>query len=92
MGKKLAGENGPGPWSDHEKDIINPVKKLFMWLFFSLCVLFSTASPSEAVSESDSAVWYLMQECEKQTMEEEGKPGFIQYPDTSSPDLVEFER
>ncbi|XP_015714895.1 stimulated by retinoic acid gene 8 protein homolog isoform X3 [Coturnix japonica] len=52
----------------------------------------STASPSEAVSESDSAVWYLMQECEKQTMEEDGKPGLIQYPETSSPDLVEFER
>uniref|UniRef100_A0A669PXC9 Stimulated by retinoic acid 8 n=1 Tax=Phasianus colchicus TaxID=9054 RepID=A0A669PXC9_PHACC len=33
-----------------------------------------------------------MQECENQTMEEDGKPGFIQYPDTSSPDLVEFER
>uniref|UniRef100_A0A8C2T9L3 Stimulated by retinoic acid 8 n=1 Tax=Coturnix japonica TaxID=93934 RepID=A0A8C2T9L3_COTJA len=61
--------------------------------FFSPpCVLFSTASPSEAVSESDSAVWYLMQECEKQTMEEDGKPGLIQYPETSSPDLVEFER
>ncbi|XP_021269996.1 stimulated by retinoic acid gene 8 protein homolog isoform X2 [Numida meleagris] len=52
----------------------------------------STDLPSEAVSESDSAVWYLMQECEKQTMEEDRKPGFIQYPDTSSPDLVEFER
>ncbi|XP_048795368.1 stimulated by retinoic acid gene 8 protein homolog isoform X3 [Lagopus muta] len=52
----------------------------------------STASASEAVSESDSAVWYLMQECENQTMEEDGKPGFIQYPETSSPDLVEFER
>ncbi|OXB75395.1 UNVERIFIED_CONTAM: hypothetical protein H355_010597 [Colinus virginianus] len=52
----------------------------------------STASPSEAVSESDSAIWYLMQECEKQTMEEDSKPGFMQYPDTSCPDLVEFER
>lgn len=62
-----------------------------MWLFF-LCVLSSTASASEAVSESDSTVWYLIQECEKQTMEEDGKPEFIQSPDTSSPDLVEFER
>ncbi|XP_068258416.1 stimulated by retinoic acid gene 8 protein homolog [Nyctibius grandis] len=52
----------------------------------------STASASEAVSESDSAVWYLIQECEKQTMDEDGKPEFIQSPDTSSPDLVEFER
>ncbi|XP_009462287.1 PREDICTED: stimulated by retinoic acid gene 8 protein homolog [Nipponia nippon] len=50
----------------------------------------STASVSEAVSESD---WYFhIQECEKQTMEEDEKPEFIQSPDTSSPDLVEFER
>ncbi|XP_064308136.1 stimulated by retinoic acid gene 8 protein homolog [Phalacrocorax carbo] len=52
----------------------------------------STASVSEAVSESDSTVWYLIQECEKQTMGEDGKPEFILSPDTSSPDLVEFER
>ncbi|XP_042671922.1 stimulated by retinoic acid gene 8 protein homolog [Centrocercus urophasianus] len=52
----------------------------------------TASSASEAVSESDSAVWYLMQECENQTMEEDRKPGFIQYPETSSPDLVEFER
>ncbi|XP_074428769.1 stimulated by retinoic acid gene 8 protein homolog [Larus michahellis] len=51
----------------------------------------STASALEAVSESDSTVWYLIQ-CENQTMEEDGKPEFIQSPDTSSPDLVEFER
>ncbi|XP_009892712.1 PREDICTED: stimulated by retinoic acid gene 8 protein homolog [Charadrius vociferus] len=51
----------------------------------------STASASEAVSESDSTVWYLIQ-CEKQTMQEDGKPEFIQSPGTSSPDLVEFER
>ncbi|XP_009952053.1 PREDICTED: stimulated by retinoic acid gene 8 protein homolog [Leptosomus discolor] len=52
----------------------------------------STAPASEDVSESDSAVWYLIQECEKQTMEEDRKPEFIQSPDTSSLDLVEFER
>ncbi|XP_010149078.1 PREDICTED: stimulated by retinoic acid gene 8 protein homolog, partial [Eurypyga helias] len=52
----------------------------------------STASASEAASESDSSVWYSNQVCEKQTMEEDGKPEFIQSPDTSSPDLVEFER
>ncbi|KAM9203225.1 stimulated by retinoic acid gene 8 protein homolog [Mergus octosetaceus] len=52
----------------------------------------STASPSGAVSESDSTIWYLIQECEKQTMEEDGKPVFSQYPGASSPDLVEFER
>ncbi|KAM6381859.1 LOW QUALITY PROTEIN: stimulated by retinoic acid gene 8 protein homolog [Alca torda] len=51
----------------------------------------STASALEAVSESDSTIWYLIQ-CEKQTMEEDGKPEFIQSPGTSSPDLVEFER
>uniref|UniRef100_A0A8C3BA57 Stimulated by retinoic acid 8 n=1 Tax=Cairina moschata TaxID=8855 RepID=A0A8C3BA57_CAIMO len=51
-----------------------------------------TASPSGAVSESDSTIWYLIQECEKQTMEEDGKPVFSQYPGASSPDLVEFER
>ncbi|XP_065692732.1 stimulated by retinoic acid gene 8 protein homolog isoform X1 [Patagioenas fasciata] len=52
----------------------------------------STASASEAASESDSSIWNLIQECEKQTMEEDEKPEFVQCPDTSSPDLVEFER
>ncbi|KAK2535002.1 Stra8 [Columba guinea] len=52
----------------------------------------STASASEAASESDSSIWNLIQECEKQTMEEDEKPEFAQCPDTSSPDLVEFER
>ncbi|KAM6144527.1 LOW QUALITY PROTEIN: stimulated by retinoic acid gene 8 protein homolog [Phoenicopterus ruber ruber] len=52
----------------------------------------STAPASEAVSESDSTIWYLIQECEKQTVEEDGKTEFIQSPDTSSLDLVEFER
>ncbi|XP_074757555.1 stimulated by retinoic acid gene 8 protein homolog [Athene noctua] len=51
----------------------------------------SSASASEAVSESDSTVWYLI-ECEKQTLEEDGKPELVQPSDTSSPDLVEFER
>ncbi|KAI6079326.1 Stimulated by retinoic acid 8 [Aix galericulata] len=77
--ENLFRKNGPGLWSDHGKAVINPVKKF-------------TASPSGAVSESDSTIWYLIQECEKQTMEEDGKPVFSQYPGASSPDLVEFER
>ncbi|XP_009572188.1 PREDICTED: stimulated by retinoic acid gene 8 protein homolog [Fulmarus glacialis] len=52
----------------------------------------STASASEAASERDSTIWNLIQECAKQTMEEDGKPAFIQSLDTSSLDLVEFER
>ncbi|XP_061213574.1 stimulated by retinoic acid gene 8 protein homolog isoform X6 [Neopsephotus bourkii] len=52
----------------------------------------STASSSEAVSESDSSVWYLIQEHEKPTLEEDRKSELIQSSDTSSPDLVEFER
>ncbi|XP_071589031.1 stimulated by retinoic acid gene 8 protein homolog isoform X1 [Heliangelus exortis] len=52
----------------------------------------STASGSEAVSESDSTNWYLSQKCENQTMVKDEKPEFIQSPDTPSPDLVEFER
>ncbi|XP_030336445.1 stimulated by retinoic acid gene 8 protein homolog [Strigops habroptila] len=52
----------------------------------------STASASEAVSESDSSVWCLIQGCEKPTLEEDVKPELIQSSDTSSPDLVEFER
>ncbi|XP_010291317.1 PREDICTED: stimulated by retinoic acid gene 8 protein homolog, partial [Phaethon lepturus] len=52
----------------------------------------STASASEAVSESYSTIWCLMQEHEKQTMEENGKPEFVQSPHTLSLDLVEFER
>ncbi|XP_009564539.1 stimulated by retinoic acid gene 8 protein homolog [Cuculus canorus] len=52
----------------------------------------STASASGAVSETDSALWYSIQECEKQTMEKDEKPVLILSPDTSCPDLVEFER
>ncbi|XP_064366877.1 stimulated by retinoic acid gene 8 protein homolog [Dromaius novaehollandiae] len=52
----------------------------------------STASPSETMSESGSTVWCLIQEYEKNTMEEDGKLGLIQSPTTSPPDLVEFER
>ncbi|XP_062424486.1 stimulated by retinoic acid gene 8 protein homolog isoform X2 [Rhea pennata] len=52
----------------------------------------STASPSETVSESGSTIWCLIQEYEKNTMEEDGKPGLIESSTTSSPDLVEFER
>ncbi|XP_039918471.2 stimulated by retinoic acid gene 8 protein homolog [Hirundo rustica] len=44
------------------------------------------------MSECDSAIWYLLQECEKQTLEEYGNPELIQFSDTLSPDLVEFER
>lgn len=44
------------------------------------------------MSESDSAIWHLLQECEKQTLEENEKPESIQFLDTLSPDLVEFER
>ncbi|XP_059328552.1 stimulated by retinoic acid gene 8 protein homolog [Ammospiza nelsoni] len=52
----------------------------------------STTSASEDMSESESAIWYLLQECEKQTLEEYEKPELIQFSDTLSPDLVEFER
>ncbi|KAM6094423.1 stimulated by retinoic acid gene 8 protein homolog [Chlamydotis macqueenii] len=52
----------------------------------------STASASDAVSESDATIWYLIQECEKQAMDKDGKPEFIQSPDASSSDLLEFER
>ncbi|XP_068047702.1 stimulated by retinoic acid gene 8 protein homolog isoform X4 [Anomalospiza imberbis] len=52
----------------------------------------SSTSASEDMSESDSAIWYLLQEHEKQTLEEYGKPELIQFSDTLSPDLVEFER
>ncbi|KFP37973.1 Stimulated by retinoic acid 8, partial [Chlamydotis macqueenii] len=51
-----------------------------------------TASASDAVSESDATIWYLIQECEKQAMDKDGKPEFIQSPDASSSDLLEFER
>ncbi|XP_009997340.1 PREDICTED: stimulated by retinoic acid gene 8 protein homolog [Chaetura pelagica] len=52
----------------------------------------STASTLEVVSESDSTVWYFIQECEKQTMDKDEKPGFIESPEAPSQDLVEFER
>ncbi|XP_035171228.1 stimulated by retinoic acid gene 8 protein homolog isoform X2 [Oxyura jamaicensis] len=68
---------------------LEEVKEEYVKRYFSN---HSTASPSGAVSESDSTIWYLIQECEKQTMEEDGKPVFTQYAGASSPDLVEFER
>ncbi|XP_051480544.1 stimulated by retinoic acid gene 8 protein homolog [Apus apus] len=52
----------------------------------------STASTLEAVSESDSTVWYFIQECEKQTMDKDEKPGYIESPEAPPQDLVEFER
>ncbi|OWK59350.1 Stimulated by retinoic acid gene 8 protein [Lonchura striata] len=73
------------------QEAIRQSEKLLLWLF-SPCVLSSTASASEDMSESDSAIWYLLQECEKQTLEEYGKPELTQVSDTLSPDLVEFER
>lgn len=60
--------------------------------FFPPCVLSSTTLATEDMNECDSAIWYLLQECEKQTLEEYGKPELIQFSDTLSPDLVEFER
>ncbi|KFV49641.1 Stimulated by retinoic acid 8, partial [Tyto alba] len=77
-GESWLGKNGPGLWSDSDKGLINLVK--------------NTASAVETGSESDSTVWYLIEECEKQTLEEDGKPELIQSSDTSSPELVEFER
>ncbi|XP_074840068.1 stimulated by retinoic acid gene 8 protein homolog [Carettochelys insculpta] len=52
----------------------------------------STASPLDAMNESGSTVWYLIQEYEKDAVEEDAKPTLIQSPATSSPDLMEFER
>uniref|UniRef100_K7G5B4 Stimulated by retinoic acid 8 n=1 Tax=Pelodiscus sinensis TaxID=13735 RepID=K7G5B4_PELSI len=46
----------------------------------------------DALNESSSTVWYVIQEFEKNSMEEDGKPRLIQSPATSSPDLMEFER
>lgn len=89
-GKSWFGRNAPRLWSHHHEGIINPVK-LLLWLFFP-CVLSSNTSASEDMSESDSAIWHLLQECEKQTLEENEKPESIQFLDTLSPDLVEFER
>lgn len=90
-GRSWLKKNSPRLWSHHDKGIIYWVEKLLIWLF-SPCVLSSTASASEDMSESDSAIWYLLQECEKQTLEEYGKPELTQFSDTLSPDLVEFER
>ncbi|XP_064011099.1 stimulated by retinoic acid gene 8 protein homolog isoform X2 [Pogoniulus pusillus] len=52
----------------------------------------SAASACETVSESDSAAWGVIPGWEKQAVEEDGKPEFIQSADTACPDLVEFER
>nr|XP_033807643.1 stimulated by retinoic acid gene 8 protein homolog [Geotrypetes seraphini] len=47
---------------------------------------------SEPVSENRSAVWYLIKEYERDSVEEDVKPEPVQSPVTSSPDLMEFER
>ncbi|XP_030071310.1 stimulated by retinoic acid gene 8 protein homolog [Microcaecilia unicolor] len=51
------------------------------------------AVPSlEPVSENNAAVWYLIKEYERGSVEEDAKPEPVQSPVTSSPDLMEFER
>ncbi|XP_044867934.1 stimulated by retinoic acid gene 8 protein homolog isoform X1 [Mauremys mutica] len=74
---------------DGNPSSLEEVKEEYVKMYFSDL---GTASPSDAMSESGSTVWYLIQEYEKNSVEEDGKPRLIQSPATSSPDLMEFER
>ncbi|XP_030409689.1 stimulated by retinoic acid gene 8 protein homolog [Gopherus evgoodei] len=74
---------------DGNPSSLEEVKEEYVKMYFSDV---STASPSDAMSESGSTVWCLIQEYEKNSVEEDGKPRLIQSPATSSPDLLEFER
>ncbi|XP_073187045.1 LOW QUALITY PROTEIN: stimulated by retinoic acid gene 8 protein homolog [Lepidochelys kempii] len=74
---------------DGNPSSLEEVKEEYVKMYFSdHC----TASPSDAMSESGSTIWYLIQESEKNAVEEDGKPRLVQSPATSSPDLMEFER
>ncbi|XP_075790536.1 stimulated by retinoic acid gene 8 protein homolog isoform X2 [Pelodiscus sinensis] len=74
---------------DGNPSSLEEVREEYVKMYFSD---HSTASPSDALNESSSTVWYVIQEFEKNSMEEDGKPRLIQSPATSSPDLMEFER
>ncbi|XP_077197054.1 stimulated by retinoic acid gene 8 protein homolog isoform X2 [Paroedura picta] len=53
---------------------------------------YSSASPSNVITQSGPTVWCVIQEYEKNSTEEDANARLTQSPATSSPDLIEFER
>uniref|UniRef100_A0A8D0GJ65 Stimulated by retinoic acid 8 n=1 Tax=Sphenodon punctatus TaxID=8508 RepID=A0A8D0GJ65_SPHPU len=82
---------------DGNPSSLEEVKEEYVKMYFSnhsllLCLLSSVASPSDTMSEHSSTVWYLIQEYDKNSIEEDGKPRIMQTQSTASPDLMDFER
>ncbi|XP_029453097.1 stimulated by retinoic acid gene 8 protein homolog [Rhinatrema bivittatum] len=73
---------------DGNPSSLEEVKEEYISLFYSHGI----APASEVMHENRSAVWYLIKEYERDSVEEDVKPEPAQSPVTSSPDLMEFER
>ncbi|XP_062990736.1 stimulated by retinoic acid gene 8 protein homolog [Elgaria multicarinata webbii] len=65
------------------------VKEEYVKMYFSN---HSAVPTSDAVSQNGTTVWYVIQEQEKNPVEEDVTLRLTQSPATSSPDLMEFER
>ncbi|XP_053109869.1 stimulated by retinoic acid gene 8 protein homolog isoform X2 [Hemicordylus capensis] len=74
---------------DGNPSSLEEVKEEYVKMYFNH---HSVVPPSNAVSQSGTTVWYVIQEYEKNSAEEDVNLRLTQPPDTSSPDLMEFER
>ncbi|XP_044311601.1 stimulated by retinoic acid gene 8 protein homolog [Varanus komodoensis] len=68
---------------------LEEVKEEYVKMYFSN---HSDLPPSDAVGQSGTTVWYVIQEQEKSVVEEDVTLRLTQSPAISSPDLMEFER
>uniref|UniRef100_A0A6J0V7A1 Stimulated by retinoic acid gene 8 protein homolog n=1 Tax=Pogona vitticeps TaxID=103695 RepID=A0A6J0V7A1_9SAUR len=74
---------------DGSPSSLEEVKEEYVKMYFSNC---SIAPPSNAMIQSDTTVCSVIQEHEKNSIEEDVNLKITQSPTISSPDLMEFER
>ncbi|XP_061438811.1 stimulated by retinoic acid gene 8 protein homolog isoform X2 [Rhineura floridana] len=74
---------------DGNPSSLEEVKEEYVKMYFNNQ---NAVSPSNAMSQNGATVWYVIQEQEKSSVEEDVTLRLTQSPATSSPDLMEFER
>ncbi|XP_025026335.1 stimulated by retinoic acid gene 8 protein homolog [Python bivittatus] len=74
---------------DGNPSSLEDVKEEYVKMYFNN---HSIVSSSDVLSQNGTTVWYVIQEHEKTTVEEDASRRLTQSPATSSPDLMEFER
>ncbi|XP_054845422.1 stimulated by retinoic acid gene 8 protein homolog [Eublepharis macularius] len=74
---------------DGNPSSLEQVKEEYVKMYFNNC---NVVPPSDVMTQSDTTVWYVIQEYEKNSAEEDMNVRLTQSPSTSSPDLMEFER